>query len=110
MSLSVEENIGDAVRPESKEDSKLRFKMKVQVEVMKKLGYFSDPSYIKELDPDKRRMMEGDIFMKWVTDNSTNVFRECFNDIVKDDVEYGNDDVGHIVNAVLAEMSMRQKH
>ena len=91
-------------------EKRLRFKMSVQKEVMEQLGCFDTPQYKNARTEEEKMYAENDIFMNWVSSGQTNLFRECFEEIVPPGTDRPEEDVANVVTAVLAEMRMRGRH
>jgi hypothetical protein len=91
-------------------DNRLKFKMSVQIEVMKKLGFFDTPQYKNAPTPEDKMYAENDIFMNWINSGYTNLFRDCFEELFPPGSEKTVDELPQAVTAIMAEMRLRERH
>lgn len=93
----------------SVESSRLKFRMDVQIRVMKILGYFS--SELEKITDDNRRMlMVNDVFYKWVSDGKSADFAKCYQDIVPAGSDRSKEEAEKVALMVAVEMGAELKH
>ena len=93
----------------NKERDRMKFRMDVQIKVMKIFGYFTDE--VESIaDEEKRTYAINDIFEKWISDGKAVGFARCFQDIVPIGTDRSSDETDKVATMVAIEMGAELKH
>lgn len=109
MQMEVEGFNPDLIK-DSPGGKRLRYKIRVQADVMEKLDYFkNNTQYQNAKTPEEKMMATNDVFIKWAESPNAKIFAECFDEIIKPETNLTEKDYELVVGEVISLMNERFK-
>ena len=102
-------DFGVQAEQKNRDNERMKFRMDVQIKVMRVFGYFTD-ELEKIEDESKRTYAINDVFDKWIGDGKAVEFAKCFQDIVPFGTDRSMDEIDKVATLVAIEMGAELKH